>query len=191
MGARRAFNPTHVPTPEQLDRESQVLQLRQSGATFDAIAQQVGIADRGMAHKIYKRALARVHAPEVTELRKLEGERLDELQLAIYSKALRGDIKAVQEVRRLMERRARLYGLDHADGIAERTLQLEQDKVRLIALALFRVFDELGLDEEQRAVGTRILMAELRAAEQDDDQDPTPDDGESEVVDGQVDGEAS
>lgn len=171
MGGR---NPAPVAA-QTLEREAAVLQLRQARYTFQQIADQVGLSSRSEAHRYYRQALARVHAPEAGELRKLEGESLDELQTAVYAKALRGDVRAVREVLRIMERRARLFGLDHADGIAERTLQLEQDKVRLVAVALFKVFDELGLDEEQRKVGTRILLAELRAADQEAT-DPGPDD---------------
>lgn len=53
------------------------------------------------------------NVPEnVTELRRLEGARLDRLQAAVWPKALSGDPAAVRAVVRLMERRARLLGLD-------------------------------------------------------------------------------
>jgi hypothetical protein len=49
-------------------------------------------------------------------------------------------------------------------GLAERHVELEADRVRLMALALGRVFDVLGLNAGQRQVGTRVLLEELRAA---------------------------
>jgi len=70
-----------------------------------------------------------------------------------------------------MERRSRLLGLDHADGIAERIVEVEQARVRLMAAALRRAIEVAGLDDEagQQLVGT--FLAELRsraAAELDD-----------------------
>lgn len=161
-------NVTHVPSAETIARETHVLELRRAGLTFDRIAEETGISDRSTAHKIYKRALARTLQEPAAEIRQLEADRLDRLQVQVWTKALRGDLPAVDRVLRIMERRSKLLGLDHADGIAERALELEAGKVRLIALAVGRMFDELGLTEEQRARGVEILLAELRAAEVDD-----------------------
>jgi hypothetical protein len=45
-------------------------------------------------------------------LRVLEAGRLDQLQLAIWKSALAGHLGAIDRVLRIMERRARLFGLD-------------------------------------------------------------------------------
>lgn len=158
-------NVTHVPTAETIAREQHVLELRRAGVTFDRIAEEVGISDRSTAHKIYKRALARTLQEPAAEIRHLEGDRLDRLQVAVWSRALRGDLAAVDRVLRIMERRAKLLGLDHADGIAERTLQLEADRIRLMALAFGKALDALELTPEQRETATQILLTELRAAD--------------------------
>lgn len=173
-------NPTHVPSAETIAKETHVLELRRAGLTFDAIAREVKIpGGRSDAHKIYKRALTRTLVEPAAEIRQLEADRLDRLQVAVWSKALRGDLGAFDRVIKVMERRARLLGLDHADGIAERALALEADKVRLMAVAVGRVFDSLGLTEEQRTTGMQVLLEELRAADEDDEH-------ESEVVPGEV-----
>ena len=62
-----------------------------------------------------------------------------------------------------MERRARLLGLDHADGIAERALRIEQDKARLVAIAFGRALDAVQLTPEQRETMTQVLLQELTA----------------------------
>lgn len=157
-----------TPSAETIARETHVLELRRAGASFDKIATELKLYDRSDAHKIYKRALARTLQEPAAEIRTLEADRLDRLQLAVWTKALRGDLPAVDRVLRVMERRARLLGLDHSDGIAERALQLEADKVRLIAIAVGRMFDELALTDEQREQGVTVLMRELRAAEDGD-----------------------
>ena len=93
-------------------REEQVLKLRLAGATFFAIAKQIGFATPSGAQQAYRRALRRSIAPQVDELRKIEGGRLDALQLGLWQKAMNGDVRAAETVVRIMERRAKLFGLD-------------------------------------------------------------------------------
>ena len=98
-----------------------VLQLRAAGESFDAIAQQVGYQSRGNAHRAYEQAMGEVTVAGVTEMRKLENERLDTLLLAVWSAAKRGDVAAVNAALRIMDRRAKLNGLDrptvlHVEG---------------------------------------------------------------------------
>jgi hypothetical protein len=51
------------------------------------------------------------------EVRKQELDRIDRLQVAVWNRALKGDDKAINTVLRLMERRARLLGLDAAQRV--------------------------------------------------------------------------
>lgn len=113
--------PTHnaVPEPEQLDRELKVLELRRAGLTWQRIAEQVGYADHSGAYLAYKRALKRVLKQPAEELRQAEIDRLDRLQLAAWPKAMQGDNSAIATVLRIMERRAKLLGLDMPVKIAQ------------------------------------------------------------------------
>ncbi|MEN6535335.1 MAG: hypothetical protein ABFD89_16845 [Bryobacteraceae bacterium] len=95
-------------------RENVVLDLRMAGKTYRRIATELGISPAG-AFKVLDRALARLRqqTSEVAErLLQIELERLDALQLAQWDKATDGDLRAVDAVLRIMERRARLLGLD-------------------------------------------------------------------------------
>lgn len=159
------------PSEEQVARELEVLKLRRAGLSFTEIAKRVGYADRGGAYKAYKAALNRTYREPVAEVRELETQRLDALQVAVWTAAMRGNLGAVDRVLRIMERRSRLLGLDHADGVAERLVQIEADKVRLIAVAFGKVLDALNLDDEQRQLASRILLAELRAQQAGPDED--------------------
>lgn len=76
--------------------------------------------------------------------------------LAMDSPAAVAWLRVLREDRQLLEAMERL-------GIAERFVQLEADRVRLMAAAVGRVFDELALGPEQRQTGMRVLLAELRA----------------------------
>lgn len=90
------------------------------------------------------------HAADVLGAR-LEGESLDGPTALAWSRVLR-------EQRQALEGMARF-------GIAEQHAALETARVRLMAQAVVAVFEALGLSAEQRALGTRVLFAELRAGE--------------------------
>lgn len=64
-------------------------------------------------------------------------------------------LRVLREDRQLLEAMERL-------GIAQRYVQVEAARVELIAVALGRVFEVLGLDEGQRVLGGRVLLEELR-----------------------------
>ena len=94
MARRANASRQAVPSPEQLERERKVLELRQAGVDFATIAEQVGYTHKGSAKRAYDRALARVHYPSAMEARELELTRLDRLQRAHWVKALQGDTDA-------------------------------------------------------------------------------------------------
>lgn len=96
------------------DREAKALELRKAGASFPAIGQALGISDEG-ARKAVSRALARVAQQtdeSATEYRALELERLDHMQMKIARQVNDGHLGAIDRALRIMERRAKLLGLD-------------------------------------------------------------------------------
>jgi hypothetical protein len=101
------------PKPELIEKERQVVELRRAGCTWDDVARQVGYADGNSALHAYERAIKRtLRTAGVDEMRALEGERLDRMQRAAWGKAITGDLPAIHTVIRVMERRAKLFGLD-------------------------------------------------------------------------------
>lgn len=97
------------------ERRAQAIQLRLSGMDWETIAQQLGYANRAAACKDVSRALeaSREAARKAGEdLRALELARLDRMQAALWARVLKGDTKAADTVLRLMQRRARLAGLE-------------------------------------------------------------------------------
>lgn len=153
----------NIPTEETLEREREVMRLRRDGKTFAEIAEAVGYSEKSAASKAYHRAILREHRPLIREARALEEQRLDELTDAIWAKAMSGSVPHVREAVRISQRRARLLGLDHADGVAERLVQIESDKLRMMALALGSALEELGLSEEQATEAKRLMLGKLRA----------------------------
>lgn len=96
----------------------QALELRKTGETFDAIAARLGYKTRQAAYTAVDRALKRVLQEPTDEVRKIEAERLDALLLAMWTPAQQGDQGAIDRVLRIMERRARLLGIDAPTKIA-------------------------------------------------------------------------
>lgn len=163
MGRRTLPNPSLVPSAEVIEKERQTLELRRAGVSFDDIANRVGYNDRGAAHKAYKRALARTLQEPAAEIRELEQDRLDRLQVAVWAKALRGDLGAVDRVLRIFERRARLLGLDHSDGIAERQTTLAEQQGQLLVMVIRGVLGDLQLSPAQMELAEVVVPQHLRA----------------------------
>lgn len=82
------------------------------GFSYEEIARQVGFTNRGSAHRAVRKALAERQAEDIDTLRALEADRLDALQAAHWDLAMAGDPGATNSILRVMERRARLFGLD-------------------------------------------------------------------------------
>lgn len=104
------------------ENERAALSLRKAGATYDAIARQLSMSEEG-ARAAVKRAVEKLHAAvneSARELRTMEVERCDAIQTALWSKVMKGDERASLVVLKVMERRARLLGLD-----APETLQVQ------------------------------------------------------------------
>jgi len=95
-----------------LERERQALTFRKGGATFEAIAAQLGYANHSGAYKAVRRAMRRTLQEPADELRALELARLDDLLRGVWVEACRGNVAKLDRVLKIMARRAALLGLD-------------------------------------------------------------------------------
>jgi hypothetical protein len=109
------------PREGQLDIERKAMELRRAGVTYEGIAERLGYQTRNGAHRAVARALARNPAADVAGVRELETDRLDRLLVAVWPTAMKGDAKAVDQVLKIAERRARLLGLDVSTHVADVT----------------------------------------------------------------------
>ena len=108
----------------------EALDLRRTGATYRLISHTLGIS-LGSAFDLVRASIARIEkecAEEASEMRRLENERLDRLQLAVWQSAIGGRVRtadgrevdiepnlaALDRVLAIMHRRARLNGLEAA-----------------------------------------------------------------------------
>ena len=95
---------------QALDRTSRALELRKSGATFAHIANELGYANESGAYKAVMRALKKTLQEPADEVRTLEVERLDSLLNGLWQRRHVPEI--TDRILRIMERRAKLLGLD-------------------------------------------------------------------------------
>ena len=125
--------------PETIEKEAKVLELRRGGLTFDLIAQRLGYASASGAYKAYQNACNRIVYDDVVETRRVEMDRLDIAQAAIWGNVVQGEVPSVIALIRIMERRAKLLGLDMPTRTQIEVNVYEQDAIdaevkRLVAL---------------------------------------------------------
>lgn len=98
-------------------RAVQALKMRAQGMSYDEIAVQCSFkGGRGAAHKAVQRELQRVVVTNVDELRREELHRLElmhqEIWLMFTDRKNKGRLFAADRLLAIMERRAKLMGLD-------------------------------------------------------------------------------
>ena len=95
----------------QTTREIRALELRLAGASYRQIGLQTGVS-HAQAFRDVQTILKEYLTEPTEEVRKVELGRLDSLLVAHWIKATAGDYKATTMVLAIMDRRARLLGLD-------------------------------------------------------------------------------
>ena len=96
------------------ERRVQALELRKAGASYRAIGSKLGTSE-AQAHRDVAHELGRLAAEAhdlAADVRTLELERLDVLTLALWKDAKAGNQGAIDRVLKVMERRAKLMGID-------------------------------------------------------------------------------
>lgn len=105
---------TTTAATRRMYRQEKALELRRAGMAFSAIAAHIGIS-KSRAHELVCAGLEDARdqiAATSNELRAEEVSRLDGMLEKVYPKAAQGDLLAVDRVLKIMERRAKLLGLD-------------------------------------------------------------------------------
>ena len=113
------------------ERKRQALDFRMAGLTFQQIGDKLEISKQA-AHGLVVAALDEVRAKiaeTAPQVLTMELERLDSLWRTVYPEAKRGNLGAVDRSLRIMERRARLLGLD---APAKTDLTSGGDKIELV-----------------------------------------------------------
>jgi len=106
--------PKKTPRQRQVEavaRQKEALELRLQGLSYAAIAAKLNYKSPQAAHNAVMSAIKRTLREPADAVRRLECERLDALQAALWQK-LHEDPAVADRILRVMERRARLLGLD-------------------------------------------------------------------------------
>ncbi|MGW6416287.1 hypothetical protein [Streptomyces sp. NPDC055055] len=105
---------------EVAERRKNAIQMVLAGLDYETIAERLGYASRGAAHTDVSRALSANLADlkkEAATLREVQARRYQRLLAAVWPKALKGDLKAVETAARLTDRVVKLYGLAEPDKL--------------------------------------------------------------------------
>jgi hypothetical protein len=97
---------------DKRERAVKALELRKAGISYEVIAQRLGYSNRTAAYRAVSRLIDSTEKEAVTDLREMELRRLDDLFRALYMKAIGGDLGAVDRCLKIMERRAKIAGID-------------------------------------------------------------------------------
>lgn len=109
---RNRENNTAPARVKALVRRQRALEMRIAGATLAAISDDVGMTKQGCSKtlQVALAQLAKDNAAAADKLRALTCARFDTMILALWEKALDGDVAAAGEIRRIEETRHRILG---------------------------------------------------------------------------------
>lgn len=74
-----------------------------------------------------------------------------------------GSWKHVETALKILDRKASVIGLNHADRMDQARVEIEAAQLDLISNALSKVMDALDLTDDQREIATNTLLLELEA----------------------------
>ena len=135
-------------TEDQAHLDTAALRLRSLGYSYQAIADQQGTT-KATAYNRCQRALAAIPAEAVDEFRRLEGQRLDLLLEKAMDKALseeKSALFAIDRVLAIMDRRAKLMGLDAPIKTEVITLDYIQQEIARLEATLGEIDDDATED---------------------------------------------
>lgn len=119
-------------------------ELRLQGFSYRQIAEQLGYADKTGAHDAVQRAQKACVTEKREELRELELSRLDHSLTKLAPAIERGEVPAILAGLKIMERRAKLAGLDIQ---AETHPEDVKRRVTDVAKAIYEQFKSEGKSE--------------------------------------------
>lgn len=115
---------------ELIARRNAAIEMRRAGATPDQIAAKLKYASPEAARRDIDTVLSSVLRTPLDEMRALEALRLDALLITLWPEARRGVSRAIDQVIKIMERRAKLYGLDAPVQVEQITLDAVESEIK-------------------------------------------------------------
>jgi hypothetical protein len=105
------------PSVARVLDDNEALEMRRRGKSYHEIGAALGCNESSARRRIAKRMeVLRAETHEhAEEIRQMEVLRLDAMTDGIWDRAVGGDEKAIREVVRIMERKAKMLGLDKGE----------------------------------------------------------------------------
>jgi transposase-like protein len=102
------------------ERQREALDLRRQGYSYSMIAERIGVSAQTCFRYVRDGidSIIKETKEEAEEIRTLELERLDELLRALWPGATDGEPQAIDKALKIMERRAKMLGLDAPTKVA-------------------------------------------------------------------------
>lgn len=116
VGAAAKSSVRRIRTTE---KTLKALELRKRGLNYTQIGEKLGCARSTACRYVLSELenLADKCREEAVYVRDLELQRLDALYLVAYAEVEKGNVSAIDRCLRIMERRAKLLGLDEAEKV--------------------------------------------------------------------------
>lgn len=135
---------------ERRERMARAIQLREQGATYEQISTTLGVSKK-RAYEDVRDALKEITREPAEDLFKIELQRLDRLWQVAFKAALSGDMTAMDRAIKLIDRRAKLLGLDAPKELKINAENVDLDATvgRLLRVAEMALQDTPALDGEE------------------------------------------
>jgi len=108
----RGGTKTSVNEIDAAQKQRDALIMRIAGHSYQDIADALGYAHPSGSHKAVTSALRKTVKEPADELRDLEVSRMDHMYFCLEPKIAKGDARAIEVAIKILERRAKLLGLD-------------------------------------------------------------------------------
>ena len=156
-------------TRELVEKETTIIELRHEGYVWREIATMVDMSIAGVV-KAYKRALTRHPVAAIEEHRELELDRLDNLQRTYWQPAVAGNLRAADFVLRVIDKRAKLLGLDaplkvQAEVVTYDGSDLDREVERVARIIEASTIGDIATITELTDQGEPLGMEEQTSAE--------------------------
>lgn len=99
---------------ELLERQAKVVELVRAGYSQRQVAARLSISQAQVRRDVaaIRKEITQFAAQTLEAFRAMEIDRLEQMQQSIFPRAVDGDLKAIDAMLRIMQRRAALLGLD-------------------------------------------------------------------------------
>jgi len=156
-------------TRNLVEKETTIIELRHEGYVWREIATMVDMSIAGVV-KAYKRALTRHPVAAIEEHRELELDRLDNLQRTYWQPAVAGNLRAADFVLRVIDKRAKLLGLDaplkvQAEVVTYDGSDLDREVERVARIIEASTIGDIATITELTDQGEPLGMEEQTGAE--------------------------